>query len=58
MVHVTEISQPPEGFQKHKKNSPINYDPETPNDFPIALVVAEKYGILFIITKFGFVYIY
>lgn len=36
----------------------IVYDPSTPNDFPISLVLAEKYGMLYIITKFGFVYIY
>ena len=58
MVHVTEISAPPEGAQKFKKNTEIVYDPSTPNDFPIQLVVAEKYGLLYIVTKFGFLYIY
>jgi clathrin heavy chain len=58
LVHITEISPPPEGCTKHKKNNAINYDPETPNDFPIALIVAEKYGMLYIVTKFGFLYIY
>ena len=57
-VHVTEISPPPEGFQKFKKSNQIVYDPEAPSDFPISLFVAEKYGMLYIITKFGFVYIY
>ena len=57
-VHVTEISAPPEGFQKYKKNTEIIYDASTPGDFPIALVVAENYGMLYIVTKFGFVYIY
>ena len=57
-MHITEISPPPEGFTKFKKNSPINFDPETPNDFPLALFVAENYGILYIVTKFGFVYLY
>jgi clathrin heavy chain len=58
LVHITEISPPPEGAQKFKKNNEIVYDPSTPNDFPISLVVAEKYGLLYIVTKFGFVYIY
>lgn len=57
-VHITEISAPPEGFQKYKKNTEIVYDASTPGDFPISLVVAEKYGLLYIVTKFGFVYIY
>lgn len=55
---MTEISTPPEGFQKFKKNTEIQYDPSTPGDFPIALIVAEKYGLLYIVTKFGFVYLY
>lgn len=57
-VHISEISAPPEGCQKHKLKTEIVYDPSTPNDFPISLVIAEKYGMLYIITKFGFVYIY
>lgn len=57
-VQITEISPPPEGYPKFKKITAINYDPETPKDFPIALIVAENYGILYIITKFGFVYLY
>lgn len=58
LVHVTEISAPPEGIPKFKKNTEIAYDASTPNDFPIQLVVAEKYGLLYIVTKFGFLYIY
>ena len=58
LIHITEISTPPEGAQKFKKNSAIIYDPSAPGDFPIALVVAEKYGLLYVVTKFGFVYIY
>lgn len=58
LVHVTEISAPPEGIPKFKKNTEIVYDASTPTDFPISLVVAEKYGLLYIVTKFGFLYIY
>ena len=43
-------------MQKLKKNTEIVYD--SPGDFPINLVVAEKYGLLYIITKLGFLYIY
>lgn len=57
-VHISEISPPPEGFTKFKKSTAITYDNETPNDFPLSVIVAEKYGIVYIITKFGFVYIY
>lgn len=58
LVHITEISAPPEGAQKFKKNTEIVYDSSTPGDFPISLIVAEKYGLLYIVTKFGFIYIY
>ena len=39
-VHISEISAPPEGVQKFKKNQEIQYDPSTPNDFPISVLVA------------------
>ena len=57
-VHISEISPPPEGFGKFKKSTEIQYDPSTPGDFPIALVVAERYGLLYIVTKMGFLYLY
>lgn len=58
LVHITEISAPPEGVQKFKKNTEIVYDPSAPGDFPISMVVAEKYGLLYVVTKFGFIYLY
>jgi clathrin heavy chain len=57
-VHINEISAAPEGFTKHKKNTEIQYDPSFPSDFPISLNVSEKYGLLYIVTKFGFLYVY
>ncbi len=57
-VHINEISAAPEGITKHKKNTEIAYDPSFPSDFPISLVVAEKYGLLYIITKYGFLFVY
>ena len=58
LVHIIEISAPPEGAQQFKKSTQIVYDHSTPGDFPISLIVAEKYGLLYIVTKFGFIYIY
>lgn len=58
LVHITEISTPPEGVQKFKKNTEIVYDPSAPGDFPISMLVAEKFGLLYIVTKFGFAYLY
>lgn len=57
-VHINEISAAPEGYTKHKKNTEIQYDPSFPGDFPISLIVSEKYGLLYIVTKFGFLFVY
>ena len=56
-VHINEISTAPEGYTKHKKNTEIKYD-VAPTDFPISLILSEKYGLLYIITKSAYIYIY
>ena len=72
-VHMTEISTyfshffslktlsiapPPEGFNKHKKVSEITYSPDVPSDFPVFMHVSSKYGVLYIMSKFGHMFLY
>jgi len=49
---------PPEGFNKHKKVSDITYSPDVPSDFPVFMHIAQKYGLLYIMSKFGHLFIY
>ena len=49
---------PPEGIPKHKKVSEITYSPDVPSDFPVFMHVALKYGVLYIMSKFGHLFLY
>ena len=54
----TEIGTPPAGAQKFKSMSEIQFAPDAPNDFPMIIQATNKYGLLFIITKAGYFYMY
>lgn len=55
---LKKIAPPPEGSNKHKKVSEITYSPDVPSDFPVYMHVAGKYGLLYIMSKFGYLFLY
>eukprot|EP01097_Dermamoeba_algensis_P002873 TRINITY_DN2141_c0_g1_i1.p1 TRINITY_DN2141_c0_g1~~TRINITY_DN2141_c0_g1_i1.p1 ORF type:complete len:348 (-),score=48.91 TRINITY_DN2141_c0_g1_i1:19-1008(-) len=44
------------GFQK--KNPDIHFPPEAVGDFPVAMQISEKYNIIYMITKFGYIFLF
>ena len=52
---ITEVGKP-ERFQR--KATDIYYPPETQGDFPVAMQVSDKYNILFMVTKFGYLHVF
>lgn len=34
------------------------FPPEAAGDFPVGLQVADKYGIIYVLTKFGYVHLF
>lgn len=44
--------------QYQKKNVDIFFPPDATNDFPISVQVSEKYGVIYILTKYGFIHLY
>lgn len=58
-LHVIEVGTPPSGNQPFQKKAvDIFFPPEAANDFPVAMQASEKYGVLFMITKHGYVHLY
>ncbi|KXJ29012.1 clathrin heavy chain 1 [Exaiptasia diaphana] len=58
-LHVIEVGTPPAGNQAFpKKAVEVFFPPEAQNDFPVAMQVSEKHGIIFLITKYGYVHLY
>ncbi len=57
-LHVMEIGKPKDGMTKFRKNGEFSTPPEAANDFPLSILPSENFGVAFIITKMGYLYIY
>ena len=41
-----------------KKQIDVYFPPEATNDFPVAMQISKKHGIVYLITKYGFIHLY
>jgi clathrin heavy chain len=58
-LHVIEVGQPPAGNQPFQKRAvDVFFPAEAQNDFPVAMQISDKYNVIFLITKYGYVHLY
>ncbi|KAI0135392.1 clathrin heavy chain [Daldinia grandis] len=57
-LHIVEIDHPEGNKPFQKKAVDIFFPPEATNDFPVAMQVSQKYGIVYMVTKYGFIHLY
>eukprot|EP00746_Dinoflagellata_sp_MGD_P128868 gnl/MRDRNA2_/MRDRNA2_63153_c0_seq1.p1 gnl/MRDRNA2_/MRDRNA2_63153_c0~~gnl/MRDRNA2_/MRDRNA2_63153_c0_seq1.p1 ORF type:complete len:1693 (+),score=391.73 gnl/MRDRNA2_/MRDRNA2_63153_c0_seq1:1-5079(+) len=59
-LHIMDVSKPRgEGLPPpFKVCTDIAMPPEAPNDFAVAMHLSEKYGVVFMITKAGYLFIF
>jgi clathrin heavy chain len=57
-LRIMEIGNPNGSDTKFKQSAQFAYPPDVSNDFPVVVHAAEKYGVLFIVTKFGYLFVY
>ncbi|KLO17941.1 clathrin heavy chain [Schizopora paradoxa] len=57
-LHVVEIDHQPNTPAFTKKAVDVFFPPEATTDFPVAMQVSKKHGIIFLVTKFGFIHLY
>lgn len=57
-LHIVEIDHDPNNPVFQKKAVDVFFPPEATNDFPVAMQVSERYGIVFMVTKYGFIHLY
>ncbi|KAI5123544.1 hypothetical protein M0805_006703 [Coniferiporia weirii] len=57
-LHVVEIDHQASDPVFSKKAVDVFFPPEATNDFPVAMQVSKKHGIVFLVTKFGFIHLY
>ncbi|KAK6069745.1 hypothetical protein SCUP234_10500 [Seiridium cupressi] len=57
-LHIVEIDHPETNPVFQKKAVDIYFPPEATNDFPVAMQVSQKYGLIYMVTKYGFIHLY
>ncbi|GEQ68527.1 hypothetical protein JCM33374_g2195 [Metschnikowia sp. JCM 33374] len=57
-LHIIEIDHVDGNPPFPKKIVDIFFPPDAANDFPISLQASDKYGIIYILTKYGFIHLY
>jgi len=54
-LHIIEVGNNP---NNSKKAVEVFFPAEAANDFPVAMQVSDKYGIIYLITKYGYIHLY
>ncbi|KAH8891850.1 clathrin heavy chain [Thozetella sp. PMI_491] len=57
-LHIVEVDHAETNPVFPKKAVDVFFPPEAGNDFPVALQVSQKYGVIYLITKYGFIHLY
>ncbi|KAJ8099651.1 hypothetical protein POJ06DRAFT_114030 [Lipomyces tetrasporus] len=57
-LHIVEVDAQANAPKYTKKAVDVFFPPEATNDFPVALQISDKYGILYLVTKYGFIHLY
>ncbi|XP_016386829.1 clathrin heavy chain 1-like [Sinocyclocheilus rhinocerous] len=58
-LHIIEVGQPQAGNQPFtKKAVDVFFPPEAQTDFPVAMQMGTKHGVIYLITKYGYFHMY
>ena len=57
-LHVVEIDHQQGNPTFPKKQIDVFFPPEATNDFPVSMQVSQKYNIIYLVTKYGFIHLY
>ncbi|XP_039318335.2 clathrin heavy chain 2 isoform X7 [Saimiri boliviensis] len=58
-LHIIEVGQPAAGNQPFvKKAVDVFFPPEAQTDFPVAMQIGAKHGVIYLITKCGYLHLY
>ena len=56
MIEIDHDANLPTQYQK--VSTDIFFPPDATNDFPLSIQVSRKYGIVYLLTKYGFIHLY
>ncbi|EJD32378.1 clathrin heavy-chain terminal domain-containing protein [Auricularia subglabra TFB-10046 SS5] len=56
-LHIIEIDYAEGNPVFQKKAVDVFFPPEATNDFPVAMQVSQQHGIIYLVTKYGFIHL-
>eukprot|EP00049_Salpingoeca_infusionum_P005686 m.95267 g.95267 ORF g.95267 m.95267 type:complete len:1670 (+) comp13054_c0_seq1:74-5083(+) len=56
-LHILEVGGPV-GKPFEKKSMDLAFAPDAAQDFPVAMQISDKYGVVYLITKLGYFHLY
>ncbi|TQD99767.1 hypothetical protein C1H46_014619 [Malus baccata] len=57
-MHVIELGAQPGKPSYTKKQADLFFPPDFADDFPVSMQISEKYGLIYVITKLGLLFVY
>ncbi|QIW98006.1 hypothetical protein AMS68_003524 [Peltaster fructicola] len=57
-LHIIEVDHQAPNPTFQKRNVDIYFPAEAVNDFPVAMQVSQKYKVIYLVTKYGFIHLY
>jgi clathrin heavy chain len=57
-LHIVEVDHTEGASAFQKRAVDVYFPPEAVNDFPVAMQISHKYGVIYLVTKYGFVHLY
>ncbi|CBY36375.1 unnamed protein product [Oikopleura dioica] len=58
-LHIIEVGSPVAGNQPFaKRQADVFFPAEAANDFPVAMQVSKKHGVIYLVTKYGYIHMY
>lgn len=57
-LHVVEVDHNAANPPFPKKAVDVYFPSEATNDFPVAMQVSQKYNVIYLVTKYGFIHLY
>lgn len=57
-LHIVEVDKPEGNPAFQKRAVDVFFPQEAHADFPVAMQISQKYGIIYLVTKYGFIHLY
>lgn len=57
-LHIVEVDKPENNPPFQKKAVDVYFPQEAHADFPVAMQISQKYGVIYLVTKYGFIHLY